>query len=101
MTNDPRNYAANTVAAKLYNLVGSPTEMVLGMALFEALSKFYEHWSCRVYSNAEAAILKRDQLPSGCCVLGLVPQLTIPDVGRVDFAILMPALSVTAPLVVV
>jgi len=47
------NYATNSVACKLWGLVESPTEMILGLAIFGKLNSFYDRWKCWVYSEPE------------------------------------------------
>jgi very-short-patch-repair endonuclease len=102
MARIPSEYATNTVACKLWSLVNeeSPIEFMLGLALFDELSNLYAEWRCWIYSrldfsaNSQALHQRRD-------VLIIVPQLNIPDVGHVDFAIFDPQISVQNPLVVV
>lgn len=95
------NYAHNTVMAKLHGLVGSPIEMVLGTAMFEHMSRFYQDWWCRVYSNAEFKAMKASDIPNAGSVIAIVPQFAIEGVGRVDFGLFVPQLERKFPLVVV
>ncbi len=95
-----REYAVNVVAAKLHGLVGSPIEQVMGLALFEKFAGFYEYWWCRVWSYSEFQKLAGTNHGNGGSIIGIVPQFDLADVGRVDFALLLPAIS-SAPLVVV
>jgi hypothetical protein len=100
---DKTNYPANAVAMKLYNLVESPAELILGQALFALLSTLYERWSCWVYSNTEFDALRRDGKASakGEMLIALVPQCRTDGVGRLDFGIFIPALSKEKPIVAV
>jgi hypothetical protein len=95
----PSDYAMNCVLMKLHNLVNSSVELILGQALFASLSRLYEKWSCWVYSDAEFRSC-RDFNEYSYCSIALVPQLEIPDVGRLDFGIFIPGLN-EYPLVVV
>jgi hypothetical protein len=102
MARVPTEYATNTVACKLWSLVNeeSPIEFILGLALFDELSNLYPEWRCWIYSrsdfsaNSQVLQQRRD-------VFIIVPQLNIPDVGHVDFAIFAPQLSIQNPLVVI
>lgn len=47
------NYPANAVACKLWGLVGSPTEFILGLAVYHAFARSYEAWTPWLYSNEE------------------------------------------------
>jgi very-short-patch-repair endonuclease len=96
------NYAANAVACKLWGLVGSPTEMIFGMAIFDKLSNYYKHWTCWVYAESEFWQLAADPNLNGRHgTFVLVPQFAIATVGRVDFAIFIPGLSTTKPIAVI
>src|SRR5262249_50833493 len=92
----PSNYASNVVRCKLADLVDSPPEAILGVAVFEHLSDMYAGQECWVHSEWEF----RTFGPSGNN-FALVPQLTVDGVGRVDFAIFDPEISTDRPLVVV
>lgn len=98
---DRSKHITNTVTAKLYGLVGSPIEIVLGVALFEGLCQFYEEWSGWVYSRAEFVTLEGQDIPRDNCIHALVPQWRIERVGHVDFAVFLPALDKETPLVVI
>ena len=50
------DYSANAVACKLWGLVGSPTEFILALSVYHALTRSYEAWTCWVYSNEEVPI---------------------------------------------
>lgn len=95
------NYAANSVACKLWGLVESPIEMVLGQAIFDILNNFYDRWKCWVYSELEYTALIESKKTEYFGSFALVPQLNVPDIGRLDFAIFIPGLSKTLPMVVV
>jgi hypothetical protein len=96
----PTEYAINTVFCKLRSLVNnkSPIEHLLGVALFEALSKHFPEWRCWFHSPsdfiANSQGCRRDEFV-------IVPKWEIADVGQVDFAIFAPQISVREPLVVV
>jgi len=46
-------YAANAVVCKLWGHVGSPTEFILVLSVYRALSRSYPAWTCWVYSDEE------------------------------------------------
>jgi len=95
-------YAKNVVSAKLYGLVGSPIELVLGNALFDLLSTFYENWWCRVYSVDELMALDpQGKKLNGGSIVALVPQLPVQNVGWVNFALIIPQLMDYGPMVIV
>jgi very-short-patch-repair endonuclease len=98
---DKTNYAANVVAAKLYGIVDSPVEMVLGTALFERFSTLYQSWWCRVYSDSEYRKSLNEKTLNEGSLIAIVPQFNINAVGRVDFAIFLPRLQPGSPLVVI
>src|SRR5262249_28644927 len=100
MNDFPSEYAANTVACKLWSLVNdrSPIEHILGVALFKELSRLRGY--CWVYSPTGFAI-NSQALRSGRSALALVPGQGVLGVGCVDFAIFDPQISVRDPLVVV
>jgi very-short-patch-repair endonuclease len=102
MARVPTDYATNTVACKLWSLVNdeSPPEFILGLALFDELSNLYPDCRCWIYSCSDffANSHLLQQRPD---VFIIVPQLNIPNVGHVDFAIFDPQISVQNPLVVV
>ena len=43
------NYPANAVACKLWGLTGSPTELILALAVYHAFVRSYEAWTPWVY----------------------------------------------------
>lgn len=95
------NYASNAVACKLWSLVESPIEHVLGLALFEKLSALYERWQCWVYSETEyLKLIQSRNLRDRVGSFAVVPQLSIANVGRVDFAVFIPGLTTAVPLIV-
>ena len=102
MARVPSEYAANTVACKLWSLVNdeSPIEFILGQALFHELSNLYPDRRCWLYSPSDFAA-KSQLLQQRRDLLILVPQLSINGIGNVDFAIFAPDISVQDPLVVV
>jgi hypothetical protein len=102
MARIPSEYATNTVACKLWSLVndGSPTEFILGLALFDELSNLYPDYRCWIYSCSDF-FANSQWLQQRPDVFILVPQLNIPNVGHVDFAIFDPHISTQNPLVVV
>jgi very-short-patch-repair endonuclease len=94
-------YASNAVACKLWGLVESPPELILGMALFERLSTYYEKWQCWIYSQEEyGELLWAPDLKNRRGSFAIVPQLAYEVVGRVDFAIFIPGLTHNVPIVV-
>lgn len=95
------NYAANVVAAKLFGLVGSPVEMVMGNALFAHFSNFYKDWWCRIYSASEFSTIGDAGAENGGSLIAIIPQFQLPNIGRVDFGLFIARLSVARPLVVV
>ena len=100
MAGIPSKYAINSVACKLWGLVNreSPTEHILGIAIFNALKQLYD-WPCRIYSEAEFRnfVTANNSQP----IFVIVPQFGITGVGHVDFAIFAPHLSTDKPVVVV
>jgi very-short-patch-repair endonuclease len=102
MARVPSEYATNAVACKLWSLVndGSPTEFILGLALFDELSNLYPDCRCWIYSCSDF-FANSQWLQQRPDVFILVPQLNIPNVGHVDFAIFDPHISTQKPLVVV
>lgn len=102
MARVPTEYATNTVACKLWSLVNeeSPIEFILGLALFDELSKLYSDWRCWIYSSSDFCA-NSQVLQQRRGVFIIVPQLNIPFVGHVDFAIFDPQISTQNPLVVV
>lgn len=86
MVSVPTNYANNAVACKLWGMLDSPIEALLGVAMFDELSHMYDGWRCWVYSEWEFETFTDDRPDA----FALVPQVNIPGVGRVDFAILAP-----------
>ena len=98
----PSNYASNVVACKLSDLVGSPPKSILGVAVFNHLSSLYAEWRCWVYSEWEfQTFAASEEQWTTQDTFALVPQLEVPGVGRVDFAIFVPQISSQKPLVVV
>jgi hypothetical protein len=94
-------YARNAVTCKLSGLVASPVELILGVAIFEALKKLYG-WPCWIYSEWEfknfVAAQQRDNQRN---TFAIVPAFGVAGVGYVDFAIFARQISVDAPLVIV
>jgi hypothetical protein len=90
----PSNYASNVVACKLSDLVGSPPKSILGVAVFNHLSSLYAEWRCWVYSEWEfQTFAASEEQWTTQDTFALVPQLEVPGVGRVDFAIFVPQIS--------
>jgi len=98
----PSHYASSVVDCKLSDLVGSPPERILGVAVFNQLSDLYEGWRCWVYSEWEyqTFVTSEDQ-PAAQDAFAVVAQLNVPGVGRVDFAIFVPHINKLVPVVVV
>jgi hypothetical protein len=94
------NYACNVVHCKLSNLVGGQPELILGVAIFDQLPKLYPGWRCWVYSEFEFQTFVAEQQAAED-IFVLVPQLNLPDVGRVDYAIFVPQVSTQEPLLVI
>ena len=96
----PTNYVPNVVTCKLWGLVGSPTELILGLAKFK---KFDEQpgWRCWVFSACEYRQAMVEQTDVDPALIALVPQWPIKEVGDVDFAVFKPSLSKRCPIVVV
>jgi very-short-patch-repair endonuclease len=96
------DYARNVVACKLSDLVGSPPESILGVAIFDQLASLYPGGQCWVHSEWEfqtfAASAEQEASQD---TFALVPQRGVLGVGRVDFAIFVPHISRRKPLVVV
>jgi very-short-patch-repair endonuclease len=84
------NYAANSVACKLWDDVGSPTEYILGLEIFNVMSKKASVFGfrCWVYSDIEFTFAGPQS-----SVIAIVPQKQIAGVGTVDFAIYLPGNS--------
>jgi hypothetical protein len=97
----PSAYAMNCVAMKLWNLVNSPVEHILGRALFASLSSLYEKWSCWIYSDAEFRSRSDFARSYNGCSMAIVPQFQVSDVGRLDFGIFIRNLRDEYPLVAV
>jgi hypothetical protein len=95
------NYAANAVACKLWGLVGSPTELILAMAVYRAFARSYQAWTPWVYSNEEYQQAVAEGGPHQIGLFALVPQLQVDQVGDVDLAIFVPGLNKRRPVVVV
>src|SRR5215471_19128768 len=94
------SHASNVVHCKLSNLVGSQPELILGVAIFDQLSKLYPGWRCWVYSEFEFQTFVAEQQAAED-TFALVPQLNLPDVGRVDYAIFVPQVSTQEPLLII
>jgi Protein of unknown function (DUF559) len=98
------SYPTNVVACKLWGLVKSPAEHILGLALFNKLADFYDGWECWVYSPSEfEGLTTLAVFPDSPDLkpIAIVPALNIANVGEVDFAVFIPSLSVDRPIVVV
>jgi hypothetical protein len=93
-------YACNVVHGKLFNLVGSPPELILGLAVFIQLSTLYPGWRCWVSSAFEFQTFMAVQQAAEN-IFVIVPQLHLPDVGRVDYAVFVPQVSMQDPLLVI
>lgn len=103
MAGVPSKYAINSVACKLWGLVNkdSPTEHILGIAIFNALKQLYD-WPCWIYSETEFKnFVAAGQHNNPRPIFVIVPQFGIAGVGHVDFAIFAPRLDVDKPVVVV
>ena len=87
-------YACNVVLGKLFNLVDSPPEQILGRAVFDQLSKLGRCW---VHSEFEFRTFGQQAGQD----FVIVPQLHLPDVGRVDYAVFVPQVSMQEPLLVI
>jgi very-short-patch-repair endonuclease len=94
-----RSYQTNVVLCKLYYLVRSPIELIIGLALFARLSV---NGGCWLYSDSEYRKVTLspsagDRYGSFAVVSGfrIHPQI------EVDFAVFHPDLSPTQPLAVV
>jgi very-short-patch-repair endonuclease len=98
--NTPSNYASNAVACKLWGLIESAPELILGVAIFNELSTLYDGWCCRVFSADEFAAASHS-LEGQQGLFAVVPQLTIHGVGRVDFAIFIPEIGICEPEVLI
>jgi hypothetical protein len=97
------SYPTNVVACKLWGLVNSPTEYILGLELFNKLAN-YDGWECWVYSPSdfeERTTLAVFPDSPDLKPIAIVPALNIANVGEVDFAVFIPSLSVDRPVVVV
>jgi hypothetical protein len=97
----PPYYAANVVACKLWGLVGSPTEFILDLAIYNKLKDCRTDQICWVYSADEyrqAVVEAADANPNQ---FALVPQLSINEVGLVDLAIFIPSISKRRPVAVI
>ena len=94
------SYASNVVHCKLSNLVGSQPELILGVTLFDQLSKLYSGWHCWVYSEFEFQTFVAEQQAAED-IFVLVPQLNLLGVGRVDYAVFVPQVSMQEPLLVI
>jgi hypothetical protein len=96
----PTNYAANAVACKLWGHVASPTELILGQAVFNKLDE-QPGWKCWVYSVDEYRQKVVEATDVEPALFALVPQLPISEVGDVDFAIFIPSISKRRPVVII
>jgi very-short-patch-repair endonuclease len=94
------NYVLNVVACKLWSHVASPTELILGQAIFNKLDE-QPGWKCWVYSADEYRQTVVEPEVVDPALIALVPQLPINEVGNVDFGIFKPSLSKRWPIVVV
>jgi len=94
------SYASNVVHCKLSSLVGSQPELILGVAAFDQLSRLYPGWRCWVYSEFEFQTFVAEQ-QAAQDIFALVPQLNLSGVGRVDYAIFVPQVSMQEPLLVI
>jgi hypothetical protein len=98
----PPYYAANVVACKLWGLVGSPTEFILDLAIFNKLKDWRSDWKCWVYSADEyrqAVVEATDAIHPR--QFALIPQLPVNEVGLVDLTIFIPSISKRFPVVIV
>ena len=89
-------YVRNAVTCKLSGLVASPVELILGVAIFEALKNLYS-WPCWIYSDLES----KNFVAARWNTFAIVPAFGVAGVGHVDFAIFARQISVVAPLVIV
>jgi len=96
----PTNYVLNVVFCKLWGLVASPIELILGLAIFKKLDE-QPGWKCRVYSADEYRQAMAEQTDVDPELIALVPRLPIKEVGEVDFGVFIPSLSKRWPIVVV
>lgn len=95
MDGEPTNYPKNAVACKLWSLLESPIEHLLGVEMFDALKKTGS--GCWIYSAWEFQTFSASQEQD---TFVIVPQYEVPGVGHVDFAIFAPHWS-AEPLVIV
>jgi hypothetical protein len=95
------DYPANAVACKLWSLVGSPTEFILNLSVYHALTRSYEAWTCWVYSDEEYRQALAEGGPHQIGLFALVPQLRVDQVGDIDLAIFVPGLNKHRPVVAV
>jgi hypothetical protein len=86
--------------AKLWGHVASPTELILGQAIFNKLDE-QPGSRCWVYSADEYRQAMAEQMDVEPALVALVPQLPISEVGDVDFGIFKPSISKRWPLAVV
>jgi len=92
------DYLSNVVLCKLYGLMKSPVEQVLGKDIVSELSSPFGNRRCWVRSNLEYR-----QFTHSCDgrSLFLVSNYVMPEVGEVDFAVFCPHVSGNEPLVIV
>jgi very-short-patch-repair endonuclease len=93
------DYAANVVVCKLWGLVGSPTEFIFGLAIFNKLNELPGR-KCWVYSADEyrQAVVEPEEVDPA--LIALVPQLPIREVGDVDLGVFIPSYYKRHPMVV-
>ncbi|MEW6639026.1 MAG: DUF559 domain-containing protein [Pseudomonadota bacterium] len=83
-------------------MVDSPVELVFGLALFERLSTYYAKWGCWIYSQQEyTSLLQTPDLKNRRGTFAIVPQLAYEVIGRLDFAIFIPGLTGSFPMVAI
>jgi hypothetical protein len=100
MVGMPSNYASNAVACKLWGILESPVELILGGAIFNALKQMYG-WPCWVFTDWEFRTFADREQNTGQETFAIVPQFGVSGVGHVDFAIFASQISVEKPLVVI
>jgi hypothetical protein len=102
MARTPSDYAINVVRCKLWGLVNpeSPVEHILGVEIFRELANLRPDMWCWVHSKweFEKFVTHHSAVTSA---FALVPDFTVPGVGRVDYAIFIPELSTQKPLLVI
>jgi hypothetical protein len=91
------DYSSNVVLCKLFTLVRSPVEQVLGKDIVSELSNPFDNRRCWVRSDLE---YRQFTHCDGRSVF-LVSNYLMPDIGEVDFAVFYPNVSRDKPLVVI